>query len=111
MHTVSFHNSPPATYRLEKPGTSGVAVGPEVAVLNTFTGEQLAPGEEGAVCVRGAPCFKGYLSSPTDDPSRKAGDDFLPDGWFNTGDLGMMDEEGFLFMTGRSKEVINRGGK
>jgi len=103
-------SSPPATYRLEKPGTSGVAVGPEVAVLNTATVERLPPGVEGPVCVRGAPCFRGY-GALADDPTNKVGEDFLPGGWFNTGDLGMMDEDGYLFMTGRSKEVINRGGE
>lgn len=104
-------SSPPATYRLEKPGTSGVAVGPEIAILNTSTGEPLPPGEEGPVCVRGAPCFRGYAKLATEPSEMEASDDFLPGGWFNTGDLGMMDEEGYLYMTGRSKEVINRGGE
>lgn len=103
-------SSPPASYRLEKPGTSGVPVGPEVAILNPVTGESLPVGEEGPICVRGQPCFRGY-GQLANDPKQKIGDSFLPGGWFNTGDLGHLDEDGYLFITGRSKEVINRGGE
>lgn len=102
--------SPPATYQLEKPGTSGVAVGPEVAILNVETMTALQPGKEGPICVRSQPCFRGYGilhgCSETEKP-----DSFLPGGWFDTGDLGYMDEDGYLYITGRSKEVINRGGE
>jgi len=103
-------SSPPANYRLEKPGTSGVPVGPEVAILNTSTCESLQVGEEGPICVRGQPCFRGY-GQLANDPTKKIGNSFLPGGWFNTGDLGYLDEDGYLFITGRSKEVINRGGE
>jgi hypothetical protein len=104
--------SPPSTYRLDKTGTSGVAVGPELAILNTATLRSLPPGEEGSICVRGEPCFRGYGKIVNDkEHSESAGGTFLEGGWFNTGDLGYMDEEGYLFITGRSKEVINRGGE
>jgi len=103
-------SSPPANYQLDRPGTSGVAVGPEVAILNTATVKPLATGEEGPICVRGEPCFRGY-GKIANDPSETVVDAFLQDGWFNTGDLGYMDEDGFLYITGRSKEVINRGGE
>jgi acyl-CoA synthetase (AMP-forming)/AMP-acid ligase II len=103
-------SSPPASYQLEKPGTSGVAVGPEIAILNTATVKSLPPGEEGPICVRGEPLFRGY-GQIANDPSQKVGETFLNDGWFNTGDLGYLDEEGYLYITGRSKEVINRGGE
>jgi acetyltransferase-like isoleucine patch superfamily enzyme/acyl carrier protein len=95
---------------LEKPGTSGVAVGPEIAILNTVTLKHLPFGEEGPICVRGAPCFRGY-GKIANDPSQEVVETFLEGGWFNTGDLGCMDEDGYLFITGRSKEVINRGGE
>eukprot|EP00977_Amphora_coffeiformis_P011081 scaffold2655_cov179-Amphora_coffeaeformis.AAC.14 len=103
-------SSPPADYDLSKPGTSGVPVGPEVAILNTATCESLPRGEEGPICVRGAPCFRGY-GALANDPKAFAPETFLKDGWFNTGDLGYLDEDGYLFITGRSKEVINRGGE
>jgi acyl-coenzyme A synthetase/AMP-(fatty) acid ligase/acetyltransferase-like isoleucine patch superfamily enzyme len=103
-------SSPPATYQLEKPGTSGVAVGPEIAILNTTTLKPLPFGEEGPICVRGEPCFRGY-GTIANDPSQMVSETFLKEGWFNTGDLGCMDEDGYLFITGRSKEVINRGGE
>jgi carbonic anhydrase/acetyltransferase-like protein (isoleucine patch superfamily)/acyl carrier protein len=103
-------SSPPATYQLDKPGTSGVAVGPELAILNTTTVESLPFGEVGPVCVRGEPCFNGY-GKIANDKSPTIVETFLKDGWFNTGDLGYMDKDGYLFITGRSKEVINRGGE
>jgi acyl-CoA synthetase (AMP-forming)/AMP-acid ligase II len=95
---------------MTKPGTSGVAVGPEIAILNTSTLTLLPIGQEGPICVRGNPCFRGY-GKIANDPSAVVTDTFMKDGWFNTGDLGHMDEDGYLFITGRSKEVINRGGE
>lgn len=103
-------SSPPATYDLSRPGTSGVPVGPEVAILNTSTMESLPPREEGPICVRGEPCFRGY-GVLANDPSAEKPESFMKDGWFNTGDLGFLDEDGYLYITGRSKEVINRGGE
>eukprot|EP00978_Attheya_sp_CCMP212_P021821 scaffold64143_cov68-Attheya_sp.AAC.9 len=103
-------SSPPSSYQLTKPGTSGVAVGPEIAILDTSTATPLPIGQEGPICVRGDPCFRGY-GKIANDPSAVVTDTFMKDGWFNTGDLGHMDEDGYLFITGRSKEVINRGGE
>lgn len=102
-------SSPPAAYQLEKPGTSGVAVGPELAILNKSTSQPLPFGTEGPICVRGEPCFRGYGINhlQSDNP----GSSFLAEGWFDTGDLGYMDSDGYLYITGRSKEVINRGGE
>jgi acyl-coenzyme A synthetase/AMP-(fatty) acid ligase len=77
-------SSPPANYDLGKPGTSGVPVGPEVAILNSSTGEALPPMVEGPICVRGEPCFRGY-GALANDPSAATPETFLKDGWFNTG--------------------------
>jgi acyl-coenzyme A synthetase/AMP-(fatty) acid ligase/acetyltransferase-like isoleucine patch superfamily enzyme len=104
-------SSPPPTYQLGKPGTSGVAVGPEISILNTVTIESLPAGEEGPICVRGEPCFRGYGKIANDPADTAGAETFMKDGWFNTGDIGYLDEDGYLFITGRSKEVINRGGE
>jgi carbonic anhydrase/acetyltransferase-like protein (isoleucine patch superfamily)/acyl carrier protein len=104
-------SSPPADYDLSKPGTSGVPVGPEVAILNISTLESLPFNEEGPICVRGEPCFRGY-GFLANDPTAAKPECFLKDSsWFDTGDLGYLDKDGYLYITGRSKEVINRGGE
>jgi acyl-CoA synthetase (AMP-forming)/AMP-acid ligase II len=56
--------------------------------------------------VRGPAVFSGYL----DDPEANAAA-FLPGGWFRTGDVGYLDEDGFLYLQGRTSEIINRGGE
>ena len=102
-------SSPPASYDLSKPGTSGVPVGPEVAILNLAPSDteyaRLAPGQEGPICVRGEPCFRGY-GILANDPTAKKPETFLEDGWFNTGDLGYLDEDGYLYITGKSTRFI-----
>ena len=103
-------SSPPYTYQLDKPGTSGVAVGPEIRILNLTTLQSMPLGQEGPICVRGQPCFRGYGRNFA-DPTQTHEDTFLEGGWFNTGDLGYLDSDGYLYITGRSKEVINRGGE
>lgn len=65
----------------------------------------LEAGAEGALEVRGPSVFGGYLNKPAE--TRAA---FTDDGWFRTGDLAVIDEDGYLALTGRTKELINRGG-
>jgi cyclohexanecarboxylate-CoA ligase/acyl-CoA synthetase len=74
--------------------------------LRVMLDEEVAPvGEEGELQVRGCSVFSGYLDNP-----QASADSFTSDGWFRTGDLARMDAEGNMRITGRLKEVINRGG-
>lgn len=98
-------STPPIDYKLDRSGTSGVSAGPELAILDR-AGSKTRASVIGRICVRGNPLFAGYLVEGRIDNSA-----FTADGWFDTGDLGFMDEDGYLFITGRSKEVINRGGE
>ncbi|KAF9894132.1 hypothetical protein FE257_009105 [Aspergillus nanangensis] len=99
--------APPLDYCLDRPGTSGVCAGPELVILENPDADHAASsGTTGHICVRGSPLFQGYLASHGLDQSV-----FSALGWFDTGDLGHMDDEGYLYITGRSKEVINRGGE
>ncbi|KKA26603.1 hypothetical protein TD95_003413 [Thielaviopsis punctulata] len=99
-------STPPLTYQLEREGTSGVSTGPELAILD-INGNRLAPMETGYINVRGDPVFGGYLG-PDNSVDRSP---FNAAGFFDTGDMGYMDADGYLYITGRSKEVINRGGE
>jgi cyclohexanecarboxylate-CoA ligase len=81
------------------------APGNEVRVVSPETGENLAANTEGDLQVRGSSVFPGYL----DNPEANA-DAFTEDGWFKTGDIALIDEAGNLTITGRTKDVISRGG-
>ena len=100
--------SPLITYQLERPGCSGIACGPHLSVRDQLDiTKELERGKTGAVCVRGLPTFSGYeLENGELDTSV-----FTKDGWFDSGDCGHMDEDGYLYITGRSKEIINKGGE
>lgn len=107
--TISFDpvpiTAPPQGYQLERHGSSGRPIGPEVKILKN-DGTEVPQGSIGNICVRGAPCFDGYEGN--DEANAEA---FFSGGWFNTGDLGWVDADDYLYITGRSKEVINRGGE
>ena len=100
-HEVSCNPLPPLA---RKAGSVGVATGADVAILDA-NHQLLPPGRTGAIVVKGPSVVAGY-DDPTDD-DRPA----FSDGWFRTGDQGHLDEDGYLFITGRTKEMINRGGE
>jgi len=87
-----------------KPGTVGVPVGGEVAVMDAH-GNILPPGETGEVVVRDSGVIDGYENNP------QANAQSFDDGWFKTGDQGHFDDDGYLTLSGRIKDVINRGGE
>ena len=87
-----------------KPGSVGIPVIEHLKIVDV-NGKILKTHEPGEILVKGDTVFPGYEDNP---PENKAA--FL-DGWFRTGDMGYLDEEGYLFYTGRKKELINKGGE
>ena len=99
-HQITSNPLPPSQ---RKAGSVGIATGTEVAVTNE-AGNVLAAQESGEIVLRGASVTAGY------EPNDANGESFR-NGWFRTGDLGYFDSDGYLFLTGRLKEIINRGGE
>ncbi|HWU59406.1 MAG TPA: AMP-binding protein [Microbacteriaceae bacterium] len=89
--------------RSSPPGSVGVPVGTEVDVRDD-DGRQVAPGQVGSLWIRGDGVIDGYYAG-------RAADRFDADGWLHTGDVGLVDENGFVFLIGRIDDVINRGGE
>ncbi|KAK6925816.1 AMP-binding enzyme, C-terminal domain [Dillenia turbinata] len=87
-----------------KAGSVGRPVGQEMAILDE-NGERQEAGKKGEVCIRGANVTKGYKNNA------EANEAAFLYGWFHTGDLGFFDEDGYLHLVGRIKELINRGGE
>ena len=100
-HQMASNPLPPAQ---RKPGTVGMAAGPEIAIM-AADGSLLARGDTGEIVIRGANVTDGYENNP------QANAEGWTAGWFRTGDQGVMDAEGYLSITGRLKEIINRGGE
>jgi acyl-[acyl-carrier-protein]-phospholipid O-acyltransferase/long-chain-fatty-acid--[acyl-carrier-protein] ligase len=89
-----------------KPGTVGQPVpGVAVRIIHAETGEPLPPGEEGLILVKGSNRMMGYLGAP----EKMA--EVVKDGWYVTGDIGMLDEEGFLHITDRLSRFSKIGGE
>ena len=97
--------SNPLTPGRRKIGSPGIAYGNQVAILASGP-NPLSPGCEGEIAVRGPNVMREYLK---DSAATRA--TFSPDGWLLTGDLGRMDSEGFVYVTGRRKELIIKGGE
>lgn len=100
-HQMCSNPLPP---RPQKPGLVGLPAGPEVAIMDD-DGSILPRGAIGEVVIRGPSVTKGYEANP--EANAKA----FTNGWFRTGDQGMFDEDGYLLLTGRLKELIKRGGE
>lgn len=92
---------PPATRKI---GSPGIAFGCEVEIQNA-TGIAMPAGEEGEIVVRGPNVMRGYLKNTEATAAA------FRDGWLRTGDLARMDDEGYVFVTGRLKELIIKGGE
>lgn len=84
-------------------GSVGVSIGPEVAIMDEV-GTLLPAGAVGEIVVRGPTVMQGYANAPVINQQA------FTQGWFRSGDQGYMDTDGYLFVTGRLKEMINRGG-
>jgi acyl-CoA synthetase (AMP-forming)/AMP-acid ligase II len=97
--------SNPLNPELHKLGSPGIAFGNEVRVADA-EGNIVASGEESEIQVRGRNVMQGYFKN-----SEATSDAFSPDGWYRTGDLGKMDADGYVFITGRLKELIIKGGE
>jgi acyl-CoA synthetase (AMP-forming)/AMP-acid ligase II/acyl carrier protein len=100
-HQMASNSLPP---HRRKPGSVGVAAGPRIAIMDP-AGNLMPAGSTGEVVIRGPNVTRGYESNP--EANRAA----FTDGWFRTGDQGCLDEAGYLTLTGRLKEIINRGGE
>ncbi len=100
-HQMASNPLPP---RARKPGSVGPAAGPDVAIMNQ-AGELLEANQTAEIVIRGPNVTQGYERNP--DANAEA----FTNGWFRTGDQGYVDDDGYLFITGRLKELINRGGE
>ena len=100
-HQMCSNPLPPA---VRKPGSVGPAAGPDVAILDD-QGQVLSVRVEGEIAIRGPNVTAGYLNNPEANATAFHGD------WFRTGDQGVMDDDGYIRVTGRLKEIINRGGE
>jgi len=100
-HQIAANPLPPAR---RKPGTVGQARGTSISILDD-AGRPLAADAVGNVVIQGGAITLGYLQNP------EANSEAFQQGGFWTGDLGMVDAEGYLTLTGRRKEIVNRGGQ
>ena len=100
-HQIATNPLPPGERR---PGTVGRPVGADVAIV-TASGRRAGPDEVGEVVIRGPGVTRGYESNPA------ANEQAFVDGWLRTGDEGRLDPDGYLTLTARVKEIVNRGGE
>ena len=100
-HQMTSNPFPP---KKQKPGSVGIPAGPEVCIMNEKD-KILDQGETGEVCIKGDNVTLGYDNNP------EANKNSFTNGWFRTGDQGYFDQNGYLKISGRLKEIINKGGE
>lgn len=101
-HQMTSNPLPPGK---RQPGSVGLGQGVEVKILDQ-EGKEVAQGKEAEICIRGENVTKGYLNNPSANASS-----FTKEGFFRTGDQGKQDPDGYVIITGRIKELINKGGE
>lgn len=101
-HQMTSNPLPPGK---RVPGSVGFGQGVEVRILDE-NGNEVSQDKEGEICIRGENVTKGYLNNPSANKSS-----FTKDGFFRTGDQGKKDADGYVYITGRIKELINKGGE
>ncbi|KAK5138238.1 hypothetical protein LTR08_003299 [Meristemomyces frigidus] len=101
-HQMTSNPLPPGK---RQPGSVGLGQGVEVAILDADS-NVVPQGKEGEISIRGQNVTKGYLNN--DKANAEA---FTPGGFFRTGDQGLQDKDGYVIITGRIKELINKGGE
>jgi acyl-CoA synthetase (AMP-forming)/AMP-acid ligase II len=100
-HQMAVNPLPPGT---RKPASVGPEAGCRIAIMDD-AGNLLETGQSGEVVIRGEGVMAGYHANP------EANRTSFTNGWFRTGDRGHLDADGYLYLTGRLKEIINRGGE
>jgi acyl-CoA synthetase (AMP-forming)/AMP-acid ligase II len=101
-HQMTSNPLPPGK---RQPGSVGIGQGVEVKILDE-AGNEVPQGKEGEICIRGENVTKGYINNPAANESS-----FTKGGFFRTGDQGKKDADDYVFITGRIKELINKGGE
>ncbi len=94
-----------AEFFLAKPSSCGPLMPTFEGKLVDENGNIVAPGEPGQLCVRGPAVIRGYVNKP------EATADAIRDGWFNTGDIARIDDDGFVYIVDRAKDMVLRGGE
>jgi acyl-CoA synthetase (AMP-forming)/AMP-acid ligase II len=100
-HQMASNPLPP---RRRKPGSVGVSTGTRIGIVDSL-GNPLRVGQRGEVVIQGPNVFRGYEDNPEANASA------FVNGWFRTGDEGFLDEDAYLHLTGRLKDIIIRGGE
>ena len=100
-HQMCSNPLPPG---IRKKGSVGLPAGPDVVILND-DGKLLGANQNGELAIRGPNVTAGYVDAPAANAAS------FTNGWFRTGDQGYRDDDGYFFLTGRLKELVNRGGE